>query len=183
MAVKTFAAGEILTASDTNTYLANSGLVYVSSTTVGTGVSTVAVSNCFSATYNSYKVVWNGGNLSSTNLLSCYMGAATGTAYYGARSATSTAGAAALVGDNNTGSWIYAAAGNTDFSTFSVEFHNPFLAKATLIDSLYMESSGALGRYVGYLLNTTSYTGFTLDPNGAGTMSGGTVTVYGYRKA
>jgi hypothetical protein len=29
MAIKTFTTGEVLTAADTNTYLANSGLVYV----------------------------------------------------------------------------------------------------------------------------------------------------------
>ena len=34
MAIKTFTTGEVLTAADTNTYLANSGLVYVASGTV-----------------------------------------------------------------------------------------------------------------------------------------------------
>ena len=53
MAVKTFTTGEVLTASDTNTYLANAGLVYITSTSVGTGGS-LTVSNCFSATYNNY---------------------------------------------------------------------------------------------------------------------------------
>jgi hypothetical protein len=38
MAIKTFTTGEVLTASDTNTYLANSGLVYVKSQTIGSGV-------------------------------------------------------------------------------------------------------------------------------------------------
>ena len=111
------------------------------------------------------------------------MGTGTATAYYGGRVATSAAGASSPAGDNNAGLWTYAAAGTTDFSIFSADLHNPFLAKTTVIDSFYSEGTGANGRYVGFLLNTTSYTGFTLDPNGAGTMSGGTVTVYGYRKA
>ena len=34
MAIKTFTTGEVLTASDTNTYLANAGLVYITSTAV-----------------------------------------------------------------------------------------------------------------------------------------------------
>ena len=55
MAIKTFTTGEVLTASDTNTYLANSGLVYITSTAVSG--STVSVSNCFNSTYDWYKVV------------------------------------------------------------------------------------------------------------------------------
>ena len=35
MAVKTFSTGEVLTASDTNTYLNNGGLVYITSTIFG----------------------------------------------------------------------------------------------------------------------------------------------------
>jgi hypothetical protein len=55
MAIKTFTTGEVLTASDTNTYLANAGLVYITSTAVSG--STVTVSNCFDSTYDWYKVV------------------------------------------------------------------------------------------------------------------------------
>jgi hypothetical protein len=36
--------------------------------------------------------------------------------------------------------------------------------------------------WAGYLNDNTSYTGFTLT-TGAGTMTGGTIFVYGYRKA
>jgi hypothetical protein len=57
MAVKSnFAAGNVLTASDTNTYLTNGGLVYI---TEGTGTSTAAldVNNIFSSTYDNYRVV------------------------------------------------------------------------------------------------------------------------------
>jgi hypothetical protein len=175
--------GQVLTSAYVNNNI-NSGLVYVSSTTVGTGVSTVAVNNCFSSTYDSYKVIWHGGNLNATTLLTCYMGTApAGTSYQGARTATNTAGTIQLAADSNNSSWVYAAAGTLDFCIFSCEFHNPFLAKTTVIDSMYTEGTGASGRYVGFLQNTTSYTGFTLDPNGADTMTGGTITVYGYRKA
>jgi hypothetical protein len=61
MAIKTFTTGELLSSSDTNTYLANSGLVYVTSATIGTAVSSVAVANAFSATYDNYKIVAHGG--------------------------------------------------------------------------------------------------------------------------
>ena len=69
MAVKTFTSST-LTASDTNTYLANAGLVYVTSVTGGTGVTTITVSNCFSSTYDAYRIVLTGGTASSSESLS-----------------------------------------------------------------------------------------------------------------
>jgi len=56
MAIKTFASGEILTASDTNTFLTNSGLVYIAQ---GFGINTSALdaNSVFSSTYDNYRVV------------------------------------------------------------------------------------------------------------------------------
>jgi len=57
MAVKTFTTGEVLTASDTNTYLNNGGLVYITTGTAAAGASTLSVNNCFSSTYENYRLV------------------------------------------------------------------------------------------------------------------------------
>jgi hypothetical protein len=54
MAIKTFTTGEVLTASDTNTYLANSGLVYVGGSSFS-AQSTVDL-DLFSSTYDNYRV-------------------------------------------------------------------------------------------------------------------------------
>ena len=56
MAIKTFTSGEVLTASDTNTYLNNGGLVYI---TQGFAIDTPAldVNSVFSSTYDNYRVV------------------------------------------------------------------------------------------------------------------------------
>jgi hypothetical protein len=49
---------------------ASSGLTLVKSQVIGTTVSTVTVTNAFSATYNTYKIVINGGvGSTSENLL------------------------------------------------------------------------------------------------------------------
>jgi hypothetical protein len=40
----------------------------------------------------------------------------------------------------------------------------------------------AAGNYTGYILNAVSSTGFTISVE-SGTMTGGTIIVYGYRKA
>ena len=51
MAVKTFSVGETLTASDTNTYLTNGGLVYITEGTAS-NTSAVDVNSVFSSTYD-----------------------------------------------------------------------------------------------------------------------------------
>ena len=58
MAVKTFATGEILTATDTNTYLANSGLVYISQTSLG-GATALNIDGCFTSTFTHYLIQIN----------------------------------------------------------------------------------------------------------------------------
>jgi len=56
MAVKTFTAGSVLTASDTNTYLANAGLDYVKGATLATAA-THDIESAFSSTYTNYLLV------------------------------------------------------------------------------------------------------------------------------
>jgi len=59
MAIKTFTTGEVLTAADTNTYLANSGLVYVSTTTFTATSTRVALPlNTFTTTFDSYRILF-----------------------------------------------------------------------------------------------------------------------------
>jgi hypothetical protein len=186
MAIKTFTSGSVLTAADTNTYLANSGLVYVKSQTVGTGVSSVTVTSAFSADYDNYRIVWTGGTISSLALIFVYMGGASGSGYYGARTSTTVGGTFSGAGDNNTSLWNYVSAGTTTTSPMMFDLLQPFSSARTHVDSAYFEvnaGSSVFGRFTGFLDNNTSYTSFTIDPQGAVTMTGGTITVYGYRKA
>jgi len=181
MAVKTFTT-EVLTSADTNTYLANSGLVYVTSATVGTGVSTVTVSGAFSATYDSYKILYTGGVGSASHHLTLKLGS-TATGYYGGlifnTAALSTPPQGAI--DTNNTAFTFAGGGTANYSLVTAELHNPFTANYTLINASNL-SFANYGVFNGSLQNTTSYTAFTLIPSGA-TLTGGTITVYGYRKA
>jgi len=63
-----------------------------------------------------------------------------------------------------------------------VNLINPFLSKQTLFSTTFgvARTDAYLLNVAGYLANTTSYTGFTITA-GAGTMTGGTIRVYGYR--
>lgn len=185
MAIKTFTSGEVLTASDTNTFLANSGLVYIKSQTVGNAVSSVQVTGAFSADYDNYKIVYNNGSSSNTTVIGLTFGSNTTANYYfsfiyatfGVNSALADTG-------NNTGRFTYAGQlHSTGASGANIEVMQPFLSKFTYISNPCYAGNGTYsGTQMGTLADTTSYTSFTLTAN-TGTMTGGTITVYGYRKA
>ena len=179
MAVKTFTS-EVLTSADTNTYLANSGLVYVTSATIGSAVSSVTLNSCFNSTYDAYKIVIAGGASSVDANLALKLGAST-TGYYsaGALIVFSTA-ASFFVCDNNAASWTQAS-----FSIASnglsgaIDLVNPFLAKYTYFQSM-VSGTAVAGQRTGVHQVATSYSSITITPS-AGTLTGGTITVYGYR--
>jgi hypothetical protein len=178
MAIKTFTTGEVLTASDTNTYLANSGLVYVTSATVGTGVTSVTVSNCFSATYDAYKIVYaNGTGVSGSAGQFNLIGNTTG--WYGNLIYGPATGGVSGAGTNN-GAYMNWAGGCAQGTwNVSIEVLSPFLAQRTVATASFTDATN-FGTSTHYLNNATSYTGFTLaHPSG---MTGGTITVYGFRK-
>jgi hypothetical protein len=183
MAIKTFSDGNSLPASDINTYLTNSGLVYVKSQTVGTGVASVTVSSAFSTDFDNYKIQWSGScSLASGNALSMQLGA-TAAGYYGAMIYSSYAGVAGTaVGDNNVASWTHCAGAIGNQIAFEADLFNPFKAQITTMRTAFYTDGTNTGAKTGYLSNTTSYTAFTLIA-AAGTLTGGTITVYGYRKA
>lgn len=183
MAIKTFTAGSVLTAADTNTYLANAGLVYITSVTVGSGVSSVTVSNCFSSTYDAYRVIVVGSSASADGNNVYYKQNGSTGSTYSANGFYMGLGSSTLSGFNNNASsaGVHIALTGTTFWSSSFDVHNPFAtARTTLVGqgagSAYFATTG------GYDGNAASSTSFTLTLS-AGTITGGTITVYGYRKA
>lgn len=182
MAIKTFSAGEQLTASDTNTYLANAGLVFVKSQTIGSGVASVSVSSCFSSTYDNYFVIMSGGTASATGgAIYLQLGASTSDYYgflvYGTYATATVSGAA----NNNASYWNWVGGtmgSNGAYAAF--DLFGPNLAKYTRVRSQGYEGSANSGAYAGIHKSASAYTGFTLTPE-SGTLTGGTVVVYGYR--
>lgn len=180
MAIKTFTVSETLTASDTNTYLANAGLVYVTQVTVGSGVSSVNISNCFSSAYDNYLVTITGGTGSNTDHLLLQLSGATGSTYYTAGNYVQY-----TVATNNAYAPLAATTTRIGFTSpsgysTSVTLMNPNLAKLTLMN-IQAASFFGMAVYAGVETGTAQHTGFTISPN-AGTLTGGAITVYGYRK-
>jgi hypothetical protein len=177
MPVPDFSPGEVLTSAAMDSI----GLWLVKTQTVLSGASTTVITDAFSADYDSYKVIWTGGNMNTLQLCAVFLGGGGGSNYQGARTSSTSAGVISLAGDVNAGQWSFAGAGNADTCVMSMDIHNPFLTKRTHIQSQYYEPYATFGTYTGVLNDATSYTSITFDPQGAGTMTGGTVRVYGYR--
>jgi hypothetical protein len=181
MATKTFTTGEVLTAADTNTYLANSGLVYITQVYLSSGTSSITVSNCFSSTYNSYRVV---SNFTRDGASSAYaflrMGPAIDHYFSGEQSIWNSP---TRTGDNGNDGYLFITSGGTTSITgtnsFTTEIHAPNLARYSY---MHTEGAGYSYRTRGdiQVANTTQHTGFTFSL-GSGNFTGGFLTVYGYR--
>lgn len=198
MAIKTFTTGEVLTASDTNTYLANSGLVLINPTSVTNGTvtsgqgtvrvagtaTTVTINGVFSATYEDYLIVsklsftggdaviqlTTGGTPANTNYNYSMM-----QAYAGAGVTTVRTAAAA--------SHIFMSNGNGVYQSCTLDMFQPFLAQPTLMQVNNLRNDGGYAVPANYLFwgnhsTATSYDGFRITAGGNMT---GTIAVYGRR--
>lgn len=151
------------------------GLVLVKSQTVGTGVSSVTVTNAFSADYDNYKIIWTGGSQSVDTNIAMYLGAQQASYYLTLHYSQPSGGGVANATVNNGQVWIWAGGGGSA----SVEVLCPFLNMATQIQARVRYAT-IFGNTIGHLANSSSFTSFTFFP-GSGTMTGGTIRVYGYR--
>ena len=159
------------------------GLVLIKTQTVGTAVSSVPVSDVFSASYDNYKIIYQNGVSSANGELTLVFGS-TNTGYYntvlyGAWSNSPTPLAA---GAANASTLAFAGCADPDGAFLDLDVRNPYLARRTTIAGPFVGmDSDRVGAYTaGYVANTTSYTSFTIGTS-TGTITGGTIRVYGYR--
>ena len=155
-----------------------SGLVLVKSETVGSAVASVTVSNAFNATYNAYKIIATDVAASGNGILQfAFTGLTTG--YYGSLIyASFAAGSVGGLGFNNVSSWTYSGGMDSAKLYCSIECIDPFLAKPTSFVAQFTDNNNS-GSMVGKQTSNTSATGFTITPL-TGTITGGTIKVYGY---
>ena len=151
--------------------------------TVGTGNTSVTVSSAFSSDFDNYRIVYNNGTNSANGELTLVFGS-TNTGYYntvvyGAWSNSPTALAA---GSANSASFAFAGAADPDGNFLDLKVYNPNLARRTVIAGPFvgMDNDRVGGYTTGFLANTTTYTAFTIAAS-TGSMTGGTIRVYGYR--
>ena len=187
MPLTTYTAGEVLTAASLNanlSFAASSpagGLTLISATTIGTAVTSVTVTGAFSATYDNYLITVNGGVASTLLYLNLVLGA-TATGYYafdiyGVYTSNTVTGFATANGTR----WA-TGVGTANNLDMQVILKNPFLAKTTGIisdNAIHATSGDNTSVMRGFLNDTTSYTAFTIGRN-TGTLTGGTIRVYGF---
>jgi hypothetical protein len=158
----------------------SSGLNLIKTQAIGSAVASVEVTGAFSATYDNYFVTINGGVSSTNNNIRLTLGAtATGYKY---NLVYAPFGGSIAIETTTTGTFLSSAAGGST-TTLQGNFflQSPFLTQITPYRSQYLTASEG-GAVEGLLNNTTSYTAFTLTAS-TGTMTGGTIRVYGYQNS
>lgn len=162
----------------------SSGLTLIKSQTIGTAVSSVTVTDAFSATYDNYLITITGGSGTvaggNTNLT---LGSTT-TGYYAAGyymfyNSTVVNGFTIQNGSSWNASYF-----SSNGISGAVTLQSPYLSKTTVFHSTVTtpDTTAYVGNYDGWLNNTTSYTAFTLT-TASGTITGGTIRVYGYQNS
>jgi hypothetical protein len=159
-------------------------LTLITAQTIGSAVSSIAVTSVFSSTYDNYKIMISGGTSSANNVLYLQLGATTTGYYAGMTRVTYSTGAASLVADNNAANFTRIGASNTNGMHSNFDILAPNLAKNTFVGGFFIDNSTASsgGSLGGFLNDTTAYTGFTILMN-TGNLTGGTIRVYGYQNS
>jgi len=128
----TFSSGAVLTAAQMNSV----GLWLIKTQTIGSAVSSVAVTSAFSADYQNYRIIISGGAASATAYLSFALTG--GTSVYDQNFLYGTyAGAApANAGVVSGASWTFAGtAQSTAGLNMVLELQQPFLANFTMFSA------------------------------------------------
>lgn len=157
------------------------GLELVSTTTIGSAVSTVTVTGAFSATYDAYKITVTGGAGSTTANIQMQMGSTANSHYWiEGNFIIATGAASANTGSNQANMRVGFMTANGIY--VSGDLYSPFLSEETFWHGGNAATSftTALGITSGSVNTTTSYTAFTLTCT-SGTMTGGEIRVYGYK--
>lgn len=180
MSYPSFSVGEVLTAADMNAV----GMWLVKTQTIGTTVSSITVNSAFSADYDAYRIIITGG-VGSTDLDLRFNFSGNTAGYYGSAiiHQYSTASAKADgVGRNNIAYWDYVGGASTSTIYAVFDVLNPFAAKKSMyVAQLGIGNTGASALFAGgFHDSATSFTGFRIETS-TGTLTGGTIRVYGYR--
>ena len=148
--------------------------------TVGSAVSSVAIT-CFSSLYDNYRIVLSNVQSSASDGLKMRIGNVSSSVYYGAWSYSLYSSATPVWnGMNATAEWVFGLTDAAGPYTFSVvDISNP----ATSLFKMYTGSyygRGYMGSFGGTMNAGAAYTTLNIF-NGTGTLTGGTIRVYGYR--
>lgn len=149
--------------------------------TVGTGNTSVTVSNAFSADYDNYRITYSGGTQSASTDIALKLGTSAtgynGYLIYG----DSIGGGVVGAGTNNNTVMPWIGGGNAgQASHVLIDLIGPYLTAYTKFRNGSYQNGTLYGTLQGEHRVSASYTGFTLSV-ALGTLTGGQIRVYGYR--
>ena len=172
----TFSSGAVLTAAQMNSV----GLWLVKTQTIGSAVSTVQVTSAFSSDYDNYLITVTSGTSSASANARLKIGTATTQYYSNLIYSTYAAAAPAATAQSNINAYFdWMGYFTSSVFNFNVIVRNPNLAKHTIVNG-YFDNGSDVGTSNGVLKDSTQHTEFTISP-ASGTLTGGTIRVYGYR--
>jgi hypothetical protein len=159
-----------------------SGLTLIKTQTIGSAVSSITVSDVFSSTYDNYKVLINGG-VGSVDKIGILMTLGSNASGVQGVAVGADYGSAAVSADaaNNIAAFEWAGKASTGGIYMSGDIVAPNLAKYTygsFSGSRFNNNVYVVGAFY-EIVNNTQFTAFTLTLN-QGTLTGGTIRVYGY---
>ena len=172
-----YSSGDVLTAADLNQ---SSGMVFIKSVSVGSGVSSVTVSDAFSSNFDNYYVIVSGVDSSTTSNADVRVGSKTGQ-YYGSGVRTYFNSAIVIPDNVNNGSaWFGGIFATNSAGHMKWTFSNPNVTGKPVSFSAFGVGSGYQVWWAGDGgSSTTNFTDFSVSPS-SGTISGGIIRLYGY---
>jgi hypothetical protein len=182
MPVPDFSPGEVLTAAAMDSI----GLWLVKTQTISaTAVSSIIVTNAFSADYDNYLITVSNTEATGANAVYAVQmrtGSTTSTvSYNGVLGYWTYAGAAGVANNSNASSWGFVGRGTSsgDKMSFAFNLYAPFLASKTSISTQGSAGGDITGNYTGFHNVASSFDQFVITTPISTT--GGTIRVYGYR--
>jgi hypothetical protein len=166
--------------------LPSGALALVKTQTIGTAVTSVEVTGAFSAAYDNYLVTINNVVGSVTDSIRVRAGTNSAGYFSGRVDVFYSNGNVSGASDNNGSSLDTGILTNSNGNVTCGEvfFRNPFATSFTFINYMGADArSIGLARIIGsaWHNSATSFTSFTILAN-TGTLTGGTISVYGYEK-
>ena len=155
-------------------------LTLVKTQTIGTTVSSVAMTDAFSALYDSYFVTVSGGLSSAQSLLTMIFTGSAASYYRATVNVVYSGGAGTFIAQNNDASFTDVGTCRADGLFAAITLNHPFLTKPTYGSCGSGSTANTAGKLT-FLYHdaATSFSGLTISPS-SGTLTGGTIRVYGY---
>jgi len=175
-----FTAGQVLTAAQMNAV----GLWLTKSVNIGTTVSTVNITDCFSADFDQYLVSWT--TTPSTTLairaqfLDSGANAISTGYYYAGYFSQFTSSSLTADSQNNGGSYRVGNISAASVGAGQFTLLNPFFTEISYMTTHHTDAGNPY-HYAGYNSSILALPSLRLTTS-TGTISGGYVKVYGYRK-